>query len=126
MKIAQTPPELMPRATPGSLSRTRGRNCEEKFLDCAIARCNEIETDRVYIPVQWWQCMIEQMNRNPGKKTFLPVPEVQAFLDTLDQTAKYFTVCRSDEGVHERLPPDTIVISACTTGDIPIPLLPPE
>ena len=98
MRIIDTPAELMPRSLPGARSRTRGRNCEEAFLDYALEHAAEVETDRQYIPVQWWHCMVAQIDSRPGVGTYEPVPAVQAFLDS-----PQFVDAKKRMGIVERL-----------------------
>lgn len=74
---------------------------------------NNIETERVLIPVSWTTCYIE--NKESG---------LQQLLDNLNQSKKYFTVCQFDDGIKHRLPKDTIQFNAGgNSGGIPIPLV---
>ena len=69
--------------------------------------------DREYIDVTWTACY------NNGETDGL-----QAELDKLDRTKKYFTVSQHDDAVKESLPPDTICFNAGGNGGgIPIPLV---
>ena len=113
----------MPVAQQDDRSRTRGRNCEEAFLIWAT-KC-DATAPRAYLPVQWWQCAVRHAIAN-GVAGFEAVPVVQQFLDTLDASRPYFTVSRGDDGIYERLPPDTVVFGAGGDSDFAVPLLPPS
>lgn len=69
--------------------------------------------DRVYIPVFWTACYLQ--NQANG---------VQKLLDSLDPKYKYFTVSQHDDAVIEKLPEDTKHFNAGgNKGGIPIPLV---
>ncbi len=74
---------------------------------------NKVDVERQYIPVSWTTCYID-------KKT----EGLQELLDKLDPNDKYFTVCQYDDGILNRLPPDTLQFNAGgNSGGIPIPLI---
>lgn len=74
---------------------------------------NKVDAERQYIPVSWTTCYID-------KKT----EGLQELLDKLDPNGKYFTVCQYDDGILNRLPPNTIQFNAGgRSGGIPIPLI---
>lgn len=105
-------------------SRTRGRSVEEDFALYAKRSPISQVGSRTYIAVQWWQCALRQAVEWNGRG-FFAVPAVQAFLDLLARSGSYFAVSRGDDGIYERLPPDTVVFSV-GEGDISVPLLPPD
>lgn len=74
---------------------------------------DEREFDRIFIPVGWTTCYIE--NKTTG---------LQDLLNTLDRSKKYFTVSQHDDAIREQLPPDTLCFNAGGNGGgIPIPLI---
>ena len=96
-----------------------GRYMEEYFYDYIMANKNNINSDRVYIPVFWTNIQIhpnfQSMKDNFNillKRAYILMPE-----DT-----KYFTIVQADLGVEMVLPPNTQVFGACF-GDIPLPLI---
>ena len=73
------------------------------------------QIDRQYLPVFWTTIYNDHLQ-----------VDVQQYLDALPREGKYFTIIQHDDGVHYRLPKDTIVFSASENGNghiIPIPLI---
>jgi hypothetical protein len=74
------------------------------------------ETNRLYIPVFWTTCYIE------NKKN-----ELQKHLNRLNKEARYFTISQHDDAIKEELPKDTIKFSAggnvICENTVPIPLV---
>lgn len=67
---------------------------------------------RYYLPIFWTTVY------NDG------IPNLQNYLNTLDNNLEYFTVCQHDDAVREKLPKNTLVYSAGgNNGNIPIPLV---
>ena len=56
--------------------------------------------DRDYIAISWTTLYCQNQD-----------PEIQKFLDSLDKSKKYFTVCQHDDAPKHQLPPDTLVFS---------------
>lgn len=74
---------------------------------------NNIKTNRIYIPINWTTCYIE--NKTDG---------LQEILDSLDQSLSYFTVSQHDDAIKEKLPKNTKSFCAGgNSGGIPIPLV---
>lgn len=74
---------------------------------------NNIESERILIPVSWTTCYIDKKTNGLQEK-----------LNALDKSKKYFTICQYDDGIKETLPPDTIQFNAGgNSGGIPIPLV---
>lgn len=73
---------------------------------------NSIETDRVFIPVSWTTCYIDQKTQG-----------LQEALNKLNPNDRYFTVSQYDDGILETLPPNTLHFSASNAGGIPIPAI---
>jgi hypothetical protein len=83
---------------------------EEYFLNYYLT--NNIESDRILIPVLWTNCYL---NFTSG---------IQEFLNILDPSKKFFTVSQHDDAILQKLPPDTKTFSAGgNNGQIPIPLI---
>lgn len=55
---------------------------------------------RDYIAISWTTLYCE--NKDPG---------IQAFLNNLDNTQKYFTICQHDDAPKHKLPDDTLIFS---------------
>jgi len=88
-----------------------GLYLEDYFYDWYYK--NDIDTQRILIPVSWTTCYIE--SRDSG---------LQEILDSLDQSKKYFSVCQFDDGIKHSLPKDTIQFNAGgNSGGIPVPLI---
>ena len=56
--------------------------------------------DRDYIAISWTTLYCENKD-----------PEIQKFLDSLDRSKKYFTVCQHDDAPKHSLPPNTLIFS---------------
>jgi len=75
-----------------------------------------LKLDRLYIPIWWTNLFVDNHQI-----------DVQRYINALDWTQKWFTVCQMDDGVRYKLPPDTLVFNA--GGDsghgnrVPIPLI---
>ena len=123
MRTISVPLSLQTRS-PNVRSRTHGVNAEEIFRDFVENHAGDIESTLVYLPVSWWMNTVKHQTKTTVLY-FGAVPEVQAFLDSLDPLVHYATVSRGDDGPYERLPPNTLVFGAGGVGNIPIPLLPP-
>ena len=71
---------------------------------------------RNYIALSWTTLYCQ--NQDPG---------IQNFLNSLDQSKSYFTVCQHDDAPRHSLPPDTLCFSAggnvSGSNIIPIPLI---
>lgn len=74
---------------------------------------NNIVLNRIFIPVSWTTCYIE--NKTHG---------LQEALNTLDPSLSYFTVSQHDDAIKEKLPKNTLKFCAGgNNGGIPIPLI---
>lgn len=77
--------------------------------------------DRLYLPVMWtaYHCA-NGFGRKPG-----PLHTLQQFIDTLPQTAKYYTVCQFDDGPLVDFKDLDIIVFGMAGGrvDYQIPLL---
>ena len=92
-----------------------GLYLEEYFLDYYIN--SDVKSDRILIPIFWTNYYI-------NNKCYMPDPNIQNFLNSLDPNKKYFTVSQHDDAPREFLPPDTLSFSAGGNhGNIPIPLI---
>ena len=99
-----------------------GLYLEEYFLEYMIKYNRENDNfGRRYIPALWTNFQIESWFSDKGKRK-----EMQMVLDEYIRMNPsengYFTVVQHDDGPMLKLPPNTVVYSACT-GDIPIPLI---
>lgn len=89
----------------------QGFYLEDYFFDWYTK--NNIETDRIYIPVFWTTCYVD--NHLVG---------LQNAINRLNPELKYFTVAQHDDAIREKLPPNTICFNAGGNGGgIPIPLV---
>ena len=64
---------------------------EEYFMN--YYRDNNIETDRIYLPIMWTNFYISR------KYGAFSMADLQDFIDKLDTTKKYFTVILYDDGI---------------------------
>jgi hypothetical protein len=96
-----------------------GRYMEEYFYDYIMANKNNINSDRVYIPVFWTNIQIHP-NFQSMKDNFNIL--LKRAYSLMPEDTKYFTIVQADLGVEMVLPPNTQVFGACF-GDIPLPLI---
>jgi len=96
-----------------------GRYMEEFFYEYVLAHREEINSDRVYIPVFWTNLQIHP-NFSSMKSNYNILLERAYKL--MPPNTKYFTIVQDDDGVRLSLPPNTLVFGACQ-GDIPLPLI---
>jgi hypothetical protein len=96
-----------------------GRYMEEYFYDYVMANKNNINSDRVYIPVFWTNIQIHP-NFQSMKDNFNIL--LKRAYSLMPEDTKYFTIVQADLGVEMVLPPNTQVFGACF-GDIPLPLI---
>lgn len=75
-----------------------GDYIEDYFYKWFIREKPNVSRD--YIAMSWTSLYCD--NKDPG---------IQQFLDSLDQSKKYFTVCQHDDAPRHRLPKDTIIFS---------------
>jgi hypothetical protein len=80
---------------------------EEFFYDFYVN--NNINTERIYIPILWTNLYI---NRNYGNSN---MDDVQSFLNTLDKSKKYFTVLQYDDGILQNID-DIDILVFCSGG----------
>jgi hypothetical protein len=77
---------------------------------------SELSPKRFYIPIFWTNLFVDNHKI-----------DVQQYINALDWSKKWFTVCQMDDGVRYNLPPDTKVFHAGgNSGNgikIPIPLI---
>lgn len=78
-----------------------GKYIEGFFFDFFNSIKNSIQTDRVYLPIDWTTSYLQNAN----------LPLLQEKILSLDLSKKYFTVCQHDDGVKEYLPKDTLVFN---------------
>lgn len=76
---------------------------EEYFFEYFLK--NHIKTDRLYLPIFWTNLYCNETHNN---EKF----DIQSFLDSLDQNAKYFTICQHEAAPREKLPKNTLIFSA--------------
>lgn len=67
---------------------------EEYFYNYMI---NNIEIDRIYIPILWTNFYLSRGNGSGNMQ------DIQKFLDNLDRSKKYFTVLQYDDGILQNL-----------------------
>ena len=84
-----------------------------------MANKNNINSDRVYIPVFWTNIQIHP-NFQSMKDNFNIL--LKRAYSLMPEDTKYFTIVQADLGVEMVLPPNTQVFGACF-GDIPLPLI---
>lgn len=71
------------------------------------------KTGRQMIPVSWTSLYVDGTTH-----------DIQAYLNALDQSKAYWTVSQHDDGIRQKLPPNTLHFAAGGLGGgIPIPLL---
>jgi hypothetical protein len=80
---------------------------EEFFYD--YYKNNNIETERIYIPILWTNLYI---SRNYGNANML---DIQNYLDNLDKSKKYFTILQYDDGILQDLK-DLDILVFCAGG----------
>jgi len=96
-----------------------GRYMEEFFYEYVLAHREEINSDRVYIPVFWTNLQIHPNFQSMKENYNILLQKAYALMPS---DTKYFTIVQGDEGVELSLPPNTLVFGACK-GDIPLPLI---
>jgi len=96
-----------------------GRYMEEYFYDYVMKHKDEIDSDRVYIPVFWTNIQINS-NFSSMKENYNVL--LKRAYSLMPENTKYFTIVQGDLGVELALPKDTLVFGACF-GDIPLPLI---
>lgn len=79
------------------------------------------ERERVYLPVFWTAYYV---NHNYGKDK-KAIADLQTFLNTLDRTKKYFTICQYDDGIMNEVRHLDIKVFGMSGHpiDYPLPLL---
>lgn len=71
------------------------------------------KSGRLMIPVSWTSLYVDGTEHN-----------IQAYLNALDQSKAYWTLSQHDDGIRQRLPPNTLHFAAGGLGGgIPIPLI---
>ena len=75
-----------------------GDYIEDYFYKWVYNKSEELSRD--YIAISWTTLYCE--NKDPG---------IQAFLNNLDNTKKYFTICQHDDATKHKLPDDTLIFS---------------
>jgi glycosyltransferase involved in cell wall biosynthesis len=89
---------------------------EEYFLKKFIS--DDINTGRIYIPVQWTCFYISRNYANND------MSDLQNFLDSISREKKYFTVVQWDDGIKNDLKDlDIKIFASGGVGDYPIPLI---
>lgn len=90
------------------------------FEEWFFHNVHEIPGDRVYLPVFW--CSF-QVNNDYGKGR--KMAELQAFVDGLDRSKKYFTITQYDDGPLVDFKDLDIQVFGSGGGriDVPIPLV---
>lgn len=96
-----------------------GRYMEEYFYEYALAHKDEINSDRVYIPVFWTNLQIHPNFQSMKSNYDILLKRAYSLMPP---ETKYFTIVQGDDGVELALPPNTQVFGACK-GDIPLPLI---
>ena len=96
-----------------------GRYMEEYFYDYIMANKNNINSDRVYIPVFWTNIQIHPNFQSMKDNFNILLKRAYSFMP---EDTKYFTIVQADLGVEMVLPPNTQVFGACF-GDIPLTLI---
>lgn len=96
-----------------------GRYMEEYFYEYVMAHKDEIESDRVYIPIFW-----TNLQNHPGftnqKRNYELLLSIA--LGKMPEGTKYFTVVQHDDGPQLKIFADVLIFGACT-GHIPLPLI---
>ena len=95
-----------------------GDYIEDYFYKWVYNKSEELSRD--YIAISWTTLYCE--NKDPG---------IQAFLNNLDNTKKYFTICQHDDAPKHKLPDDTLIFSLSRSrtdnpyikNSIPTPLI---
>jgi hypothetical protein len=96
-----------------------GKYLEEYFYDYALLHKDEIESDRVYIPIFW-----TNLQNHPGFTNQRANYEflLSRALAKMPTTTKYFTVVQHDDGPQLKVSGDVLIFGACS-GQIPLPLI---
>ncbi len=96
----------------------KGHNMEEYFYDYVLAHREEIDLDRVYIPVFWTN--LKQNSDFQSMKDDYNILLERAY-KLLPSDTKYFTIVQTDDdNVELSLPPNTRIYGT-PRGDIPLP-----
>lgn len=77
-------------------------------------------TERVYLPIFWTSYYVN----NKYGKDLNAIKKLQDYIDTIDKTKKYYTVCQYDDGILNDLSGLDIKVFAMSKGyDYPLPLI---
>ena len=76
----------------------KGDYVEDHFYKKFVEENPEVSRD--YIAISWTTLYCQQQD-----------PGIQEFLNSLDKTKKYFTVCQHDDAPRHNLPPNTLIFS---------------
>lgn len=96
-----------------------GKYMEEYFYDYVMSHKDEINSDRVYIPVFW-----TNLQNHPAFQTQKRNYELllSMAMGNMPYGTKYFTVVQHDDGPMLKMSEDVLVFGACT-GNVPLPLI---
>jgi hypothetical protein len=96
-----------------------GKYMEEYFYDYVMTHKDEIDSDRVYIPIFW-----TNLQNHPGFKSQKRNYELllSIAMGQMPYGTKYFTVVQHDDGPMLKMSDDVLIFGACT-GNIPLPLI---
>ncbi len=120
MRIAYVPLQLRPALVRSYPPHDTSHGIEREFG--LYADLATIRTEAVYLPIYWTNNYHVQAQRK-GSNQLEAVPEVDAYLQTLDPETQYFTVVQGAEGIYETLPHNVFVFSSGGVGDEALPLL---
>ena len=97
----------------------KGRYMEEYFYDYIIAHKDEIQSNKVYIPIFWTNLQNHPAFTNQKQNYSILLTTA---LKKMPADTEYFTVVQHDDGPQLQLPKNTIIFGACS-GNVPLPLI---
>jgi len=93
--------------------------CTDMMIEQYVSQNYKGEHNRIYLPIYWTNYYVNNAYGNGDIKP------LYYFLDSLDKTKKYFTICQYDDGILEKPNDlDLLMFSSGNSQGIPIPLLP--
>tara|TARA_B100001250_G_C19770702_1_gene777037 strand:+ start:177 stop:1082 length:906 start_codon:yes stop_codon:yes gene_type:complete len=92
MKILDVPQEFQPIYKSNYPGYSSGRNMEEIFYEMFKKNNEEMDIERIYIPVFWTSYYVTHNYANN-------IQPIYNWLDTLDKTKKYFTIVQYASGI---------------------------
>jgi hypothetical protein len=97
----------------------KGRYLEEYCYDMLQSKKDDIQTNRVYLPIFW-----TNLQNHPGFASMKAKYQIilDHALSTFPPNTQYMTIVQHDDGPQLKIPKNTVIFGACT-GTIPLPLI---